>query len=264
MLIVGENINTSRKAIAEAVEKRDVAFIQAVARKQADAGAHYIDVNAGTMGDRESECLCWLVEIVQQAMDLPLCLDTANPAALSEAIAIHRGEPLINSISLERDRYDKMIDLVVSTPCRVVALCIGESAMPKNVADCVKVGAELITRLTDAGLPLEKIYIDPLIRPVSVDVRMGAQALETIRRIMTEFPGVNTISGLSNISYGLPRRRLINRHFLSLAMAFGLSAAILDPTDTLLMATLRTVDMLLGKDEFCEKFLEAHYAGRLP
>jgi 5-methyltetrahydrofolate--homocysteine methyltransferase len=102
------------------------------------------------------------------------------------------------------------------------------------------------------------------VQPVSVDVNMGTQALEAIRKIMTAFPGVHTISGLSNISYGLPKRKLINRTFLSLAMAFGLSAAILDPTDKLLMASLKTTEMLLGRDEYCEKYLDAFSEGLLP
>lgn len=264
MLIIGENINTSRKEIADAVEKRDADFIQNIARKQSDAGAHYIDVNAGAFREKEAEILCWLVEVVQQEVNLPLCLDTANPVALSEAFASHHGEPMINSVSLERERYDSMLEIITSNPCRVVALCIGKTAMPKTVEERVQAGSELITRLTEAGIPISKIYVDPLIQPVSVDVQMGIQALETIRTIMTGFPGVNTISGLSNISYGLPKRRLINRNFLALAMAFGLSGAILDPTDKLLMAALKTGEMLLGRDEFCEKYLDAYYEGLLP
>jgi 5-methyltetrahydrofolate--homocysteine methyltransferase len=264
MLIIGEKINTSRKEIAEAVEKRDASTIQNLAQEQADAGAQYIDVNAGTFRNQEAACLCWLVETVQQAVDLPLCLDTASPVALSKAIAHHRGEPMINSISLERDRYEGLLDIVTSHPCRIVALCMGASAMPKTVEERVQAGSELITRLTDAGIPTDKIYVDPLVQPVAVDVHMGTRALEAVRAIMTAFPGVHTISGLSNVSYGLPKRRLINRTFLALSMAFGLSAAILDPTDKLLMAALRTAEMLLGHDAFCEKFLDAYSEGLLP
>ena len=113
MIIVGENINTSRKSIAEAVEKRDATFIGEVAQAQAEAGVHYIDVNAGTFLDQETECLCWLVEIVQQEVDLPLCLDSPNPQALAEAIKYHRGEPMINSISLEKERFEALLPVVL-------------------------------------------------------------------------------------------------------------------------------------------------------
>jgi 5-methyltetrahydrofolate--homocysteine methyltransferase len=263
MLIVGENINTSRRRISEAVENRDAEFISKVAKNQADAGAHFIDVNAGTFVDRETEYLCWLVETVQDAVDLPLCLDSPNPKALSEAIRHHRGEPMINSISLEKDRFDAMLPIVTAQPCRIVALCMAETAMPVTAEDRVKAGAELIEKLTAEGVALENIFIDPLVQPVSVDTRMGYAVLNAIKTFMDDFPGVNTICGLSNVSFGLPVRRLINSTFLSLCMLQGLSAAILDPTDTSLMAVLLSAEMLLGRDEYCEKYIDAYQKGCL-
>jgi len=261
MLIVGENINTSRKRIAEAVEKQDAQFVVQVAKSQADAGADFIDVNAGTFVDRETEYLCWLVKTVQDAVDLPLCLDSPSPEALSEAVKHHRGEPMINSISLEKDRFDAMLPIVTAQPCRIVALCMTETAMPVSIEDRVQAGAELIGRLTAAGVALENIYVDPLVQPVSVDTRMGGAVLGAIKTIMNDFPGVNTICGLSNISFGLPVRRLINSNFLSLCILQGLSAAILDPTDKRLMANLLSTRMILGKDEYCADFIDAYEKG---
>ena len=263
MIIVGEKINTSRKSIAEAVKKRDVNYIVEVAREQAEAGAHYIDVNAGTFLEQETECICWLVETVQSELDLPLCLDSPNPHALSEAIKRHKGEPMINSISLETERFRSLLPVVTSQPCHVVALCMAETSMPTTVEERVQVGSELINRLTRAGVPMEKIYVDPLVQPVSVNTRMGLATLDAISRMMSNFPGVNTICGLSNISFGLPERQLINRSFLALCLSHGLSAVILDPTDKRLMATLLTVEMLLDRDEYCENFITAYQAGRI-
>ncbi|UCD22343.1 MAG: dihydropteroate synthase [Chloroflexota bacterium] len=263
MIIVGEQINTSRKLIAEAVEKRDASYIVKIAREQSEAGAQYIDVNAGTYLERETECLCWLVETIQSELDLPLCLDSPNPLALAEAIERHKGESIINSISLEAERFQALLPVVTSRPCHVVALCMAETSMPTTVEERVQVGAELIKRLTDAGIPLRKIYVDPLIQPISVDTGMGFAALGAISRIMNDFPGVNTICGLSNISFGLPARRLINRSFLSLCVAHGLSAEIMDPTDKQLMAILLAVDMLLNHDEYCENFITAYQTGRI-
>ena len=263
MIIVGEKINTSRKSIEEAVRKRDAAFIVKVARDQAESGANYIDVNAGTFLDRETECLCWLVETVQNEVDLPLSLDSPDPGALSEAIKHHRGEPMINSISLETDRFQALIPVLTSRPCSVVALCMAQTAMPTTVEERVAVGSELISRLTDQGIPLEKIFVDPLVQPVSVDTGMGTAILGAIKGIMTDFPGVNTICGLSNISYGLPARQVINRNFLALGISYGLSAAIIDPTDRQLMTTLLTVEMLLGRDEYCENFIDAYQNSRI-
>ena len=263
MLIVGEKINTSRRRIAEAVENQDAVFIGQIAKKQAEAGAHFVDVNAGTFVDQETEYLCWLVETVQDAVDLPLCLDSPNPKALTEAIKHHRGVPMINSISLEKDRFDALLPVVTSQPCRIVALCMAQTAMPVTVEDRIKAGAELIEKLTSEGVVLENIFVDPLVQPVSVDPHAGHVVFDVIRTFMMDFPGVNTICGLSNVSFGLPARRLINSTFLSLCMFQGLSAAILDPTEPSLMATLLSTEMLLGRDEYCENYIDAFQRGCL-
>jgi cobalamin-dependent methionine synthase I len=261
MIVIGEKINTSRKSIAQAVERKDDGFIQSVARAQAEAGADYIDVNAGTFLEKEVEFLPWLVETVQAAVDLPLCLDSPSPTALEKALAVHQGEALINSISLEKERYEALLPVVAGRPCKVVALCMARAAMPTTAQERIDVAAELIDGLTRAGVDPGRIFVDPLVQPVSVDVLMGPAILDAIGGIMSRFPGVHTICGLSNISFGLPLRRQINRHFLVLAMARGLSAAILDPTDSELMASLLTAQMLLGQDEYCAAFIEAYERG---
>ncbi len=261
MIIVGEKINTSRKAVGEAVEQGNADFIKRLAKEQIDAGANFIDINAGTFPGRETELLCWLVETVQSEFDVPLCLDSPDPESLSEAIKIHKGEPMINSISLEEDRFNALIPVVTSTPCHVVALCMAQTMMPTTVEERVETGTELINRLTDRGAPIEKIYVDPLVQPISVDTRMALGALGAIREIMTAFPGVNTICGLSNISFGLPARKLINRTFLALALDHGLNAAIIDPTDSQLIETLLAAEMLLDKDEYCQNYIEAYQNG---
>jgi len=263
MIIVGEKINSSRKRIEEAIIKRDTTFIIQVAREQAETGASFIDVNAGTFMDQETECLCWLVETVQSEVNLPLSLDTPNPKALMEAIRHHRGEPMINSISLEEDRLKSLLPIVASHPCHVVALCMAQTSMPTSVEERVEVGSELIKKLTDVGVPKERIYVDPLIQPVSVDTNMGLAALGAIKKIMQDFPEVNTICGLSNVSYGLPERRIINRNFLALCISYGLSAVILDPTDKQLMTALFTTEMLVGRDEYCQNYIEAYQNNRL-
>jgi 5-methyltetrahydrofolate--homocysteine methyltransferase len=261
MIVIGEKINTSRSAISEAVEKKDTKYIIQVAREQAEAGAHYIDVNAGTFIDLEIEYLTWLVKTVQSEVDLPLCLDSPNPEALAQAMKQHKGEPIINSISLEEDRFKSLLPVITSQPCHIVALCMSQTSMPTTQEERVSVASELINKLTTAGFPLERIYVDPLIQPVSVDTHMGLAALGAISKIMNDFPGVNTICGLSNISFGLPERRLINRSFLTLCLAHGLSGVIMDPTDKHLMGTLLAAEMLLDKDQYCEKYIQAYQNG---
>ena len=232
-------------------------------REQAEAGAHYIDVNAGTFLDQEVDCLCWLVETVQKEVALPLSLDSPNPRALSEAMKLHKGEPMINSISLEEERFHSLLPVITSQPCSVVALCMARTAMPTTTEERVQAGSELVKKLTGEGFTLDRIYVDPLIQPISVDTNMGTAALGAIKKIMDDFPGVNTICGLSNISFGLPERRLINRSFLALGIAYGLSAVILDPTDQQLVSTLLAVEMLLGRDEYCGNFIDAYQNSRI-
>ena len=258
MIIIGEKINTSLKGVSKAVESGDKEYIIQLAHQQKDAGADYIDVNAGTFVEKEVDYLPWLVQTVQGAMDMQLCLDSPNPEAISRAMEVHRGEPLINSISLETDRFRDLLPLMTSKPCKVVALCMGETSMPTTSDERLAVAEELVTKLKEAGLLLEKIFVDPLIQPISIDQGMGLAALQSIRGIMERFPGINTLCGLSNISYGLPMRRLVNRHFLTLAMAYGLTAAILDPTDKRIMASILTTQMLLGQDEYCANFIDAY------
>lgn len=261
MIIVGELINTSRKAIEHAVKQGDTLFIQSIVRKQAEAGADYIDVNAGTFVEKEIDLLPWLVETVQAAVDLPLCLDSPDPAVLEKAMAVHKGVPMINSISLETDRYQAMLPLVTAHPCKLVALCMKQTAMPTTAAERVEAAGELIESLTQAGLKPEDIFIDPLVQPVSVDICMGRAVLDAVSAIKAAHPGVHIICGLSNVSFGLPERKRINRYFLALAMKSGLDAAILDPTDRQLTAALKTTAMLLGQDEYCEAFIEAYEQG---
>lgn len=263
MLIVGEQLNTSRKRIAEAVTRRDGDYIAMVARRQAEAGADYIDVNAGTFVQKESELLCWMVKTVQAAVDLPLCLDSPDPKAIAAAIEVHRGEPMINSISLEKDRFASLLPVVTANPCRIIALCMAETAMPRNDQERLAAAGEIINRLSAAGVEQDKIHIDPLIQPVSVDTAMGLVALRAITSIRENYPQVHIICGLSNVSFGLPSRGLLNRSFLSLAMQCGLSSVIFDPTDDKMMATLRATEVLLDNDQYCEKYIDAFQAGLL-
>jgi 5-methyltetrahydrofolate--homocysteine methyltransferase len=181
LIIVGEKINTSRRGVEEAVRNRDAAFIIGLAHEQAEAGADYIDVNAGTFLEQEVDCLCWLTETVQKEVALPLCLDSPNPKALSEAMKVHQGEPLVNSISLEEDRLRLLLPVVTQQPCSVVALCMAKTSMPVTTEERVDVGSELVNRLTGEGFPREKIYVDPLIHPVSVNTDMGTPPLEQSR-----------------------------------------------------------------------------------
>ena len=263
MLIVGELINTSRKAIKEAVEKKDAGYIKDIARKQAEAGAHYIDVNCGTLVHNEPEVMAWLVGLVREAVDLPLCIDSPNPAALEAGLelAAERGQPMVNSISAEAGRYSSVLPLVQKYKARVVALLMDDSGMPDTAGQRIAIARRLVGALTQDGVPAEDIYIDPLVKPVSTADTAGLEVLEALQFIKKEHPAVHTICGLSNVSYGLPSRPVLNQVFLVQTMTAGMDAYILDPLDRNLMGFLYASRALLGKDPYCADYLKAYRRG---
>jgi cobalamin-dependent methionine synthase I len=264
MIIIGEKINTSIKAIRPAVENMDAAAVQEVAKKQAEAGAHYIDVNCGTFPYREPELLEWLVNTVQAVTDLPLCIDSPNPEALRAALKAYKGtKPLINSVTAEKERFESIFPLVTKYNTSIIALCMDDNGMPETADQRLKIADWLINSMTKEGVRIGDIFIDPMVRPVSTGTHYGTVALETIRRVMTEFPGVHTTCGLSNISFGLPARKIINQTFLISAVAAGLDSAILDPLDKKIMSFIYSSELLQGKDEFCMNYLTAFREGKL-
>lgn len=265
MLVVGEKINTSRKQVKEAVEKRDAGFIRRLARNQVEAGAHYIDVNCGTFVQNEPELLSWMVREVQQELDgLPLCIDSPNPLAVEAALRVHRGAAMLNSISGEKERFAALEPLVVKHGCKVVVLCMDdESGIPPDADTRFKIAARIIESLAGKGVRHDDIYVDPLIQPISVDTKNGLAAADTIRLVRERFPGVHAICGLSNISFGLPERKLLNQAYMVVCAAFGLDAVILDPEDKKMMALVYAVEALLNRDPYCGGYLKAYRKGRL-
>ena len=262
MLIVGERINTSRKAIAPAVESRDTEFIMDTARKQFQAGATYIDANAGTLLEGEPEALEWLVTTIQSAVDAPVTIDSPNPTAIERALKVHKGQAMINSITAETERYANVIPLVKEYNTKIIALAMSDAGMPSDAAGRIAVARGLVEKLVSDGVAVENIYIDPLIYPAATSPENGRAVLETIRTIRSEYPGVHAVCGLSNISHGMPVRKLLNQAFLVMCMAAGLDAAIIDPLDQRLMSLVYASEALLGLDEYCAEYLTAAREGK--
>ncbi len=262
MFIIGELINSTRKRIRAALEIRDGAYIMEVARKQAEAGASMLDVN-GAIPGQEAECLMWLVNLVQDTVDLPLCLDSSDPAALKAALPLCRRQAMINSIPDESARFDAVLPLVKDHQAKVIALCMGRSGPPSGVEDRVATAGRLVDRLTAEGVSLDDIYVDLCVLPVSTGPGHGRSVAEAISQIMARYPGVHTSVGLSNASFSLPARKLLNQNLMVLLMARGLDAAIADPCDRQLMANIAAAEVLLGRDQHCMKYLRAYRQGKL-
>lgn len=263
MLVIGEKINSSRRSIADAIPSRNAALIQDAARKQAEAGADYLDVNAGAFLGQEADHLKWLVEVVQAITDIPLCIDSPDPMTIQAVLPLVRGTPMINSITLDPARLEGILPLAVDSKSKVIGLCQSEDRMAETAEDKVRLASQLIEATTRAGVPLEDLYIDPLVYPLATNAQSALATLEAIERIMNEFPGVHTTCGLTNVSYGLPNRRLVNRTFLTAAVARGLDSAILDPTDNSLFSALKAALLVMGKDDFCMSYVTAFRQGRL-
>jgi cobalamin-dependent methionine synthase I len=262
MIIVGELINASRKAIGTAIENRDAEAIRKTASDEMEAGADYIDVNAGIFVGKEPEYLTWLVQNVQESVDAPCAIDSPDPGAIQAALAVHKGVPMINSISLEKERYEKLLPVIAGTDFKVIALCMSDEGMPETTDQRMAIADKLVNGLVQNGIPVDHIYVDPLVQPVATNDRFGAEFLDAVEKIMTTFEGIHTMCGLSNISYGLPARKFMNQAFMVMAIARGLDGAIINPLDTRMMANIVAAEALAGRDSFCMNYLKAFRAGK--
>ena len=263
MKIIGEKINGTRKRVKEAVLNRDTAFIQKLASDQAQAGAAWIDVNAGTPVEREPEDLMWLVQTVQAAVDKPLCLDSANPIALAAALPEVKQAPLMNSISGEQGRLAGVLPLAARAQGGVIALAMDDKGIPTTMEGRLEIVQRLMGLTREAGIPDEQVYVDPLVMTIGASGDAGRIALATVRAVRAEFPKVHFTSGLSNVSYGLPARTLINRAFLTVMLEAGLDGAILDPLDRELRKSILAAEAVLGIDRHCLSYTRAFRAGLL-
>lgn len=260
MIIVGERLNSTRRVVHEAMARRDEAFLLEQAAAQRAAGAAYIDLNTAALLGSEIETLRWAVPLLSgggaasprtgdpAAATGELSLDTPNPEAMGEGLRLHRGRALLNSLSGEAKRMQALLPLIREYKPRVIALCLDDAGLPETSDREAAIAENLASALTKQGLAEEDIFIDPLVRPIGVDQGAANLFLEALEKIKRRLPAVKTIAGISNISFGMPGRRALNRAFLILAIERGLDAAILDPLDKELLAGLHSASALLGRD----------------
>ena len=265
MIIIGELINGTREAVRRAIVARDEAAIAELAIRQTEAGANYLDCNVGTVGEAEVEQMAWLVGVVSAAVDAPVCIDTASPDAMRVGLAAWQGTepPICNSVTLERGRLDVFLPIIAGRHARVVALLMTDECVPQGVEARVDAARRLVEVLEGAGVARDDILIDPIVTPLSVDADGARVTMDAIAEIMSALPGCHTVCGVSNVSYGLPARGLLNRVFLCQAIRSGLDAAIIDPLDRQLMADIYAAEALAGRDEWCAKYLQAYRSGVL-
>jgi len=265
MIVIGELINGTRKAVAAAIAQRDAEFIGDLASRQEAAGAAFIDCNAGTPADREPEDMVWLVRTIQEVTELPLAVDTPNAKAAEAGLDAYAGSatPMLNSVTLEKDPVANILPIAAERKTNLVCLAMDDRGVPCLPGQREDNAKRLIDTCVSAGLPPSNLYVDPVVTMQAHDTNSGPSILHAIAAINEFAPEVHITSGLSNISFGLPNRKLLNRVFLALCMGRGLDSAILDPTDEQLMAVCITAEALLGRDEWCMNYITAGRAGKL-
>lgn len=260
MIIIGEKLNSSIPAAKAMMDSENAGEITALAKAQLDAGAEYIDINAGMFLGGEADKLVFLAKTLTDALGAPLSIDTPSAAAARRVFEeTGSGKRIINSVTMEPERLEGMSSLAAEYHSGVVALCMqasGAGAVPDSAETRVKTAHQLVNALVKKGVAEDGVFIDPMLRPLGADSESGREALDTIARLRADFPNCHISVGLSNLSFGLPKRRLINRSFAACAMARGLDAAIADPLDRDLMGVFAACDAILGSDEYCLDYIE--------
>jgi cobalamin-dependent methionine synthase I len=257
MIIIGERLNSSRPAVREAMAKKDKAFLAEQARLQVLAGANYLDVNAAALLEREKDILRWAVPLLQDAAGVPLSIDTPDPGAMEVGLKAHRGRALLNSLSGEKKRIERLLPLVKEYRPRVIVLCLDDKGPATTPGRALAIARRVTGLVIRQGIDREDIFVDPLTHSAAAEREAAVRLLASLRKLKKQVRGVQTLAGLSNISFGLPKRGLINRTLLVLALEAGLTAAICDPLDKDLRLAIATAEALLGRDSAWTRFRRA-------
>lgn len=261
MIIIGEKISVIAKKVREAMDSRDPKPIQELAEAQWKAGAHFIDVNIGPAEEKGEDLMKWMVESIQQTVKAPLCLDTTNASALEAGLTVHNnewGKPLINSTSNDPERF-VMLELAAKHNAEIIALTISKGGLPADAEERCGIAAEIMGRAMEFGVPLEDIYLDPLILQVCTTQDQAMHSIKAVQMFQElNDPPMKTVVGLSNISNGVPKamRSLIDKVYLTLLMYEGLTAAIANPLDKDLMDVVKTTEVFMNKTLYAHSYLE--------
>lgn len=262
MFIIGERINGMFRSVARAIADRDEAAIADLARRQVEAGANALDVNTGPTEGDPVEVMRWLVETIQAAVDVPLAIDSPKIPVVEAGLRAARRPAIINSTTGAQAKLDAMLPLAATYNAGIIGLTIDERGIPRNAEARAEIALTIVARALEAGIENDRLYVDPIVLPVSAAQDQCAAALKAIPAIRSLCePPPRIAIGLSNVSQGTANRSLVNRTYLVMAMAAGIDGAILDPFDQDLMDGLRTASILLNQDIYAENYLRATPAG---
>ena len=263
MIIIGEKINGSIPRVGDAISQKDAGWIGHLAKVQTDAGADYIDVCASVEESIEVNTLAWLIDVVQQATDTPICIDSPSAETCVQALAYCKKPGIINSVSMEGGKIDVVFPVIADTDWGCIALLCDEKGIPTTAERRLEVFERIMEKAGQYKIDPMRLYIDPLVVSLSTDSSALPLFSQVTSAIKAKYPDIHITSGLSNISYGLPARKLINQAFVVLAMNAGMDSAILDPTSRELLGLIYAANALLGDDEYCMEFISAYRQGRI-
>ena len=262
MIIIGEKINGSIPAVADAIARRDAEFIKERARIQTEAGATFIDCCASVPEAQEVETLKWMIDCIQEVTDLPISVDSPSPDVLVQAYKFCKRPGLFNSVSGEGDKIDIIFPIMAANPgWEVIALLSDDTGIPKNAADRLKVFDKIMAKAKEYGISPSRIHIDPLVEMLCTSENGIETNTEVISTVREKYPSIHITAAVSNISFNLPVRKMINLGFTVLAMNAGLDSAILDPTNRDMMGVIYATEALLGLDDYCMEYIGAYREG---
>ncbi|MBN1292650.1 MAG: dihydropteroate synthase [Candidatus Latescibacteria bacterium] len=254
--VIGERINMTRKSIRTKVWDRDEDFIRNEAARQVRAGASHIDINAGGDPAKEVDDMTWLTTVVSDEVDVPLSFDSANPEAIKAGIAIcNRPGTIINSITMENERVQGILPVVKEYNTGIVCLTMNDEGMPEDYEGRVKITDDIATLLTGHNISLDRAYFDHLVRPASTNPGQARFILDAVSYTKKTYPDAHIALGLSNISFGIPKRNNFNKAFFAMLVAAGCDGAIIDPTEPDMITTLHAARAVMGYDEYCMEYL---------
>lgn len=260
MIVIGEKINGSIPSVAEAIAKRDAELIRQRAKRQADAGASYIDVCASVPGMEEVEVLRWLIEQVQSVTDLPVCIDSPSPHSCVEAMKFCQKPGIINSVSGESGKMETIFPAIAETEWQCIALLCAKG-IPSTAEERLSVFHLVMEKAKEYEIAPERLYIDPLVEMLCTAEDGIRMITDVIRTIKEESPRIHIAGAASNVSFNLPARKLLNQAFTVLAMNAGMDAAVLDPTNRDLMGMIYATEAMLGLDDYCMEYISAYRRG---
>ncbi len=259
MFIIGELINGMYKNISGAIKSKDKTEIQKTAIAQIQAGADALDVNCGPASRDPVSDIQWLVEVIQEVTNKPLSLDSSKTEVISSGLKVCRNEVVINSTTADEEKLGAILPLAKKYNAKLIGLTISQKGIPQNKDQRLELAAKIIGTCLEQEFPTDNLYLDPIVMPVNVAQIQMQDILESIREFgLLSEPRSHTIIGLSNVSQGATNRSLINRTFLTLAISYGLDAAILNPLDKHLMETSIASELILNKHIYCDSFLDAY------